>query len=128
MEQHKGFSVIETIENRPHLAQAEFSLLLDNAYKEIIPEKYYHNSRYFFNRLIVPKPIRGRGIATNLLTQATTWADTERVVIINFVNAYPDSDLTEEQTIKLYKKFGFLQILDTQLMIRYPNDCIPVYL
>lgn len=122
MEKYKGFSVIDNSGTIPHMAQAEFSLLVDNEFEEFIPQKYHPYSRYFFNRLIVPKPLRRKGIATNLLRQTEEWADSNMIVLVNLVNVYSDSDLTEEQTINLYKTHRFVQLTNAPslLLIRFP--------
>ena len=69
---------------------------------------------YYFNRLLVNKNIRGRGLATKLMSRVIFWADTENINILNELNPY--GDLNMDQLISFYKKFGFKQ----------PNNNIPL--
>jgi len=70
---------------------------------------------FWFNRLNVPKQIRGRGIAKKLLQQVTGWADRSKINIINL--AIPSGSLDIDRLTALYRRFGF-RAIDNSLMIR----------
>ena len=63
---------------------------------------------YYFSRIFVHRKIRNKGHATRLMQQLIEWADTYDYHIFCDINPY--GDLTLEQLIVFYKKFGFKQI------------------
>jgi len=73
----------------------------------------------FFNRLVVPKELRGEGLATELMKQVTQWADKKKVNILNGVNPY--GDLSLKQLIAFYGKFGFKapNKKNPEILVRY---------
>lgn len=70
---------------------------------------------FFFNRLNVPKGMRRKGIARELLYKVILWADKNQYNILNVVS--PSGDLTIKQLTALYEKFGFEKI-SRGLMVR----------
>lgn len=91
------------------LALAELSLIHLPGYK----------NWYYFNRLNVPAPIRGRGIAKKLMNQVVEWADQNQIYIHLDINPYGDLNL--EQLTSFYKRYGF-QEKDKKFMIRKPQQ------
>lgn len=102
------------------LASAELSRISS----ELITDKYLrlqNNIIYYFNRLIVPKKLRNKNIASVLMSRVCFWADEHHIVIFNDVNPYGDLDL--EQLKTFYKKYGFTEIIkDSNSLIRHPKD------
>lgn len=95
-----------TCEDVPHaMGVAELSVfgVIDD-----IPEIRDLKNWWFFNRLFVPEKLRRRGLATKLMEQVVTWADQEKINILNTINPYGDLNL--EQLIHFYSKYGFVQV------------------
>lgn len=90
-----------------HLAVAETSK---------IPNEEY-DSPYYFNRLFVPKELRNKGIAKELLRRLCEEADTHCINILCHVNPYDSIDDTI--LLKLYKSVGFKETKNKQELFRY---------
>lgn len=60
---------------------------------------------YWFSRLSIHHHVRGQGWGTEFMKKITQTADQYETHIINGVNPY--GDMTLEDTIRFYKKFGF---------------------
>lgn len=75
---------------------------------------------YFFNRLNVPKEMRGQGVATELMAEVTAWAQDCGALIINTVNAY--GDMSHKDLVAFYAKHNF-KVLDEGLMV-YHRDLV----
>jgi GNAT superfamily N-acetyltransferase len=89
---------------------AELSLIIDT------------ENWYYFNRLFVNRKIRGNGIAKKLLEKVAIWADETKVNIFLSINPY--GDLTLEQLIELYSRYGFTSkyFIDETVMVRLSNN------
>jgi len=95
----KTFSIIE--DNRR--AAAEFTQIKDN--------------QYYFNRLIVDRKIRGKGISIQLMNQVVKWANENKIEILLDINPY--GELNYLQLLHFYKRFGFeWKNKENQQMIR----------
>lgn len=103
----------------PYIALAELTETLHGY--SLVTGEYANVKTWFFNRLNVPKQMRGQGIGRNLLKQVIEWADKEDITIINTVNTYADSPLTDDQTIAFYLRYGFQTTSFTHVLIRYPK-------
>lgn len=79
------------------------------------------NNIYFFNRLNVPRPMRGKGISHKLLESTLNYMLENNGLIINVVNNY--GDMGKENLIKLYEKSGFRLLHEQGLMI-YHKDLV----
>lgn len=62
---------------------------------------------YYFNRLIVHSSLRNQGIATALMKTLVQVLDEEKITLLCDVNPY--GDLTLEQLVLFYSKFGFIK-------------------
>ena len=72
----------------------------------------------YFNRLNVPPPMRGKGVATQLLTELTKWADANGINIYLDINPYGgEGGMSLAQLVMLYHKFGF-ESVNKQTMTR----------
>jgi GNAT superfamily N-acetyltransferase len=69
---------------------------------------------FYFNRLIVPKQLRGHGLSKKLLQRVANWADENKVNIWNDINPYGDLNL--KQLIELYSQFGFKKIMKSTMV------------
>jgi len=81
------------------LAQAELSPI--PSFNDVPGEWLY------FNRLIVPAPMRNKGMATALMQTLVECLDRYQQHVLLEINAY--GDLTVEQLEKFYSKFGFVK-------------------
>ena len=70
-----------------------------------VPKSIYGVKGLYINRLIVPKKVRGQGIATELMKKFVSILDSKKINAILEINAY--GDLDEDQLKRFYKKFGF---------------------
>lgn len=71
-----------------------------------------------FNRLVVHQRLRGQGIATKLMGRLTETLDRQQILLVNDVNPY--GDLSFQQLIRFYKKFGFVETDTPGRLVRYP--------
>ncbi len=95
----KTFSIVE--DNRR--AAAEFTQI--------------KNNQYYFNRLIVDRKIRGKGISIQLMNQVVEWANENKIEIILDINPYGELDYL--QLSHFYERFGFeWKDKENQQMIR----------
>jgi GNAT superfamily N-acetyltransferase len=70
----------------------------------------------YFNRLFVPPRLRRKGVGTELMTTVCGLADERHVHILNEINPY--GDMTFEQLLTFFEKFGFIQIGSTHVVYR----------
>jgi len=100
-EKQKSFFKIES--NRIALLDLD----LDNGtFQQMFPNINFKNRpTYWVTRLSVPKPLRNKKIATDLITEMVNWLDKNKYNAIIGVNPYGDLNLT--QLINFYSKFGF---------------------
>lgn len=77
----------------------------------------------YFNRLNVPPPMRGKGVATQLLTELTKWADANGINIYLDINPYGDLNLA--QLVEMYGKFGFKSVNEQTMTREAQHDAIP---
>lgn len=76
---------------------------------------------FYFNRLFVPSPIRGQGIAKDLLERVVIWADESEVNICLSVNPY--GDVGFDDLVKLYSRYGFVSVGPVDgIMVRMANN------
>lgn len=73
---------------------------------------------FWFSRLHVKPAYRRKGIATALMTRLVEILDRDRICVMCEVNPY--GDLSREQLIAFYKKFGFRQTSEGWLA-RHPK-------
>ena len=102
------------IKEEMYAATAELTEICNEFVRSFLQADDVTGTWYYFNRLLVNENIRGRGLATKLMSRVIFWADTEDVNILNELNPY--GGLNMDQLISFYKKFGFEQ----------PNNNIPL--
>jgi len=62
-------------------------------------------NKYYFNRLIVDKKVRGQGLSIKLMNQVIEWADQKKIEIILEINPYGSLDYIHLS--QFYERFGF---------------------
>jgi len=78
---------------------------------------------WFFNRLVVHKSLRGKGIGTALMKKVVNFCKSNNISLINGMNPYGDLDF--EQLKRFYLKHGFIETHqeDTLVLLR-DGGCI----
>jgi hypothetical protein len=106
------------------LAAAELSRISSDIFNVDQYPHLQNNIIYYFNRLIVPKKLRHKNIASVLMSRVCFWADEHHISILNDVNPYGDLDLEQlEQLKQFYKKYNFTELIkNTNTLIRHPKD------
>ena len=107
-------SFFEKPDDRPYIGQAELSKIDNDIIQGAVKFKV-EGVWFYFNRLIVPKQLRGQGLSKLLLQQVIDWADINKINIFNDINPYGALNL--KQLIDLYSRYGFKKI-SRQSMIR----------
>lgn len=74
----------------------------------------------YFSRLNVPASIRGRGIGGAMMQRLVEILDERQWHVVNEVNLYPDSEMTLDELMDFYRKYGFSQ--EGELFVRHPCD------
>lgn len=74
---------------------------------------------YFFNRLNVPRKLRGQALGGQLLKSVLTYCNDKNIALINTANEY--GDWTQEQLISFYEKAGMKLIHPEGLLIYHSN-------
>ena len=72
---------------------------------------------WYFNRLFVRNKFRGLGVATELMKKLINFIEEKKILLVCDVNPY--GDLTKEQLISFYKKFGFQECISSFHDIQY---------
>lgn len=110
----------EIIINKTDYGICVFAIINDRICSADISKMGFDNTKniYYFNRLIVPQPLRGKGVATLLMKKLIEILDIEKIILICEVNPY--GDLNEEQLFKFYKKYGFVDDESFKSLIRFP--------
>lgn len=73
---------------------------------------------WFFNRLIVHKNLRGKGLGTILIMKVADFCKENNISLVNVMNPYGDLDM--EQLKQFYTKHGFVETHeeDTLILLR----------
>jgi GNAT superfamily N-acetyltransferase len=95
-----------------------FQIIQDNRRAAAELSQTYTN-QYYFNRLIVDRKLRGRGLSIKLMNQVVEWADKNNIEIILQINPYGELDYL--QLSQFYERFGFVWSDNEQEMIRRTN-------
>ena len=98
------------------IAQAELSKMDDDIVSRAI--KTTKTNWMFFNRLIVPVPLRGKGYSTALLKRLRQLVKERKFNVINTANAY--GDMTQQDLESLYEKHGFVRVFDNVFTLEAP--------
>lgn len=110
----EAISFFERGDSKFYAGEADLSKI-DNS----LIDKYIDTTKkeiwYYFNRLIVPKPLRGQGLSKILLQRVVNWADENKVNIWLEINPY--GPLNMSQLTELYSRYGFTEVKQG-LMIR----------
>jgi GNAT superfamily N-acetyltransferase len=84
------------------------------------PEGFAEGTWFYFNRLLVQKRSRGKGVGRQLMEQVCEWADKDGISIYNDISDYGEGPESIPGKIKFYEKFGFTHIEDN-VVVRYPR-------
>lgn len=71
---------------------------------------------WYFNRLLVPEKLRGKGIASILLDELVKVLNKEGITLICEVNAY--GDMSEKELKRMYVRHGFSMTKEGYLIYR----------
>ncbi|WP_143288705.1 GNAT family N-acetyltransferase [Calderihabitans maritimus] len=93
------------------------SIDLQNPQRNAVAEISKLGDSWFFNRLFVPPEHRRKGIANALMEELVKILDAKCITLRNEINPY--GDMTYEQLLAFYKKFGFKKTEEG--FVRYPK-------
>ena len=85
-------------------------------FEDLLLKKPDQNDHFFFNRLLIFRAFRNRGLGGILLDNILQKANDTKISIINSVNAY--GELSKEDTILFYKRHGFEELPSGVLLYR----------
>lgn len=93
----------------------EYLAQIDTMY---VDEVFYGVRGLYVNRVIVPKEIRNKGIATQMMNELIKKSDEKQINLILEINAY--GDLNEDKLKEFYGKFGFIESKIKGVYVRIP--------
>lgn len=87
--------------------------------RAILDISQWSNSHYLICGIDVPSPFRKRGYGTQLMNEVCKEADSNKVIL--FLTVASSGEMSDEELMDWYKKFDFISIKKSHLMIRYPK-------
>ena len=124
--------ILFSIKEDNRLALSEISIIdkeMANIYgadlksknKILYEDLFKKSSRFaFYNRLNVPKELRGKGIGSLLLNKTLEYCHENNILLINTVNNY--GDMSTKELINFYEKNGMKLIQKEGLMIYHKEQ------
>ena len=109
--------IVLSIKDGRFIAQAELSRVDDDiVHRAINTDKL---NWVFFNRLIVPKPLRGKRYSSMLLERLKEVVKERQINIVNWASAY--GDMSQAELEALYERYGFVRLFDNIFTLEWEN-------